>query len=147
MGHINRSTLVGCPPNKVFDVLTNVERLQEFSDMTIEVKGPGRAVQSGDTFQQRVKVLGKELESEWTAEEVTEPSLLRFHGTAPGGAEATLVEHLTPEGDGTRVEIDVEYDMPLGLLGDAIDAIYLHTKHEEHAEDILRKLKALCEAS
>ena len=148
MGHINRSTSVACPPEQVFAVLADVERLPEFSAMTVDIRnGPGRPVQVGDRFDQVVRILGKELESEWRVVEVQEPSLLRFEGTATAGANATLVERLTPDGDGTRVELDVEYDLPLGILGDAVDAVFLHSKNEEQAEEILSKLKALCEGT
>jgi ligand-binding SRPBCC domain-containing protein len=146
MGHINRSTTVSCPPDRVFAVLADVERLPEFSAMTVGIRnGPGRPIQTGDRFDQVVKILGKELESEWRATEIQEPVLLRFEGTAPGGAKATLTERLSAEGDGTRVELDVDYDLPLGILGDAVDAIFLHSKNEEQAEEILSKLKSLCE--
>jgi ligand-binding SRPBCC domain-containing protein len=148
MGHLTRSTTVTCPPERVFEVLSNVDRLSEFSEMTVAIRNsPGRPLQTGDRFEQVVKVLGKELESEWTVLEVQAPSLLRLEGSAPAGARATLIERLTPDGGGTHVELDVDYDMPLGVLGDAIDAVYLHSKNEEQADEILGKLKALCEAS
>lgn len=38
-----------------------------------------------------------------------------------------------------------DYDLPLGVLGDAVDVIYLHDKNEEQADQILSRLKALCE--
>lgn len=148
MSSLTRATTVACPPDHVFAVLADVERLPEFSEMTVAVRdGPGRPVQVGDRFEQVVRVLGKELESEWHVVEVNPPSLLRFEGTAPGGARAVLVERLVPEGDGTRVELDVEYDLPLGLLGEAVDAVYLHGKNESQAEEILAKLKLLCEST
>ena len=148
MSSLTRSSVIHCPPQRVYDVLAEVERLPQFSEMTVDVRnGPGRPVQVGDRFEQVVKVLGTELETEWEVVELTPPSLLRFEGTAPGGAHATLVERLTPEGSGTRVEIEVDYDLPLGLLGKAVDSMYLHGKNEEQAEEILAKLKALCETS
>jgi uncharacterized membrane protein len=148
MSTLTRSTLVHCRPQRVYDVLAEVERLPQFSDMTVDVRnGPGRPVQVGDRFEQVVKVLGTELETEWEVVELAPASLLRFEGTATGGAHATLVERLTPEGTGTRVEIEVDYELPLGLLGKAVDSMYLHGKNEEQAEEILSKLKALCETS
>jgi hypothetical protein len=129
----------------VFAVLAEVERLPEFSEMTVDVRGPGRPIVEGDTFEQVVQVLGKELDTSWTVVEVRQRSLLRFEGTGPAGARATLTERLTPDGDGTLVELEVDYDLPLGLLGDAVDAVYLHTKNETQAEAILAKLKVLCE--
>ena len=146
MGSINRSTFVTCPPERVFAVLADVDRLTEFSSMTVAIRnGPGRPVRAGDRFEQVVKVLGKELESEWQVVEVSPPARLRFVGTAPGGARATLVESIQAEGDGTKVTLDVDYDLPLGLLGDAVDALFLHSKNEEQAEEILDRLKELCE--
>ncbi|HEX7167756.1 MAG TPA: SRPBCC family protein [Acidimicrobiales bacterium] len=146
MAKINRSTTVDCPPERVFDVLSNVERLTEFCSMTLDVRnGPGRAVQVGDRFDQVIKVLGKKLETEWEVVEVVEPSLLRFKGAAAAGASANLVERLTPDGSGTHVELDVDYDLPLGFLGDAVDALFLQGKNEEQAEEILASLKSLCE--
>lgn len=115
--------------------------------MTVDVKGPGRPLRKGDSFEQVVKVLGKELETTWTLVEVEPDSMLTFEGTGPGGARATLIERLTVEGTGTRVEMDVEYDLPLGVLGDAVDAVYLHAENEEQAEEILARLKAICEWS
>jgi carbon monoxide dehydrogenase subunit G len=51
MSDIEREVVVSCPPDRVFDVLSNVERLTDFSEMTVAVNnGPGRAVQSGDRF-------------------------------------------------------------------------------------------------
>lgn len=148
MSTLSRSTTVACPPDRVYAVLSEVERLPEFSDMTAAVRnGPGRPVRVGDRFEQVVRVLGVELESEWRVVEIDPPSLLRFEGEAAGGARATLVERLRPEGDGTRVELEVDYDLPLGILGKAVDAAYLHSKNEEQAEEILAKLKQLCEAA
>jgi len=47
MANFVRDIVVACPPDHVFDVLSNVERLPEFSEMTVAVRnGPGRAVQT-----------------------------------------------------------------------------------------------------
>jgi uncharacterized membrane protein len=144
---LTRSTTIACPPDRAFAVLTDVDRLPEFSDMTVDVRnGPGRPLQVGDTFEQVVRVLGVELETEWRVVEVQAPTLLRLDGTASGDARASLVERLRPDGDGTHIELEVHYDLPLGILGKAVDAAYLHGKNEEQAEEILAKLKQLCEA-
>ena len=146
MGHLTRSTVVACPPDRVYAVLADVERLPEFSDMTVAVRGgPGRPVRVGDRFEQVVALVGQELDSEWHVVELEPPSLLRFEGSAAGGVRATLIERLSAEGEGTRVELDVDYELPLGVLGRAVDSVYLHGKNEEQADEILAKLKRLCE--
>ena len=146
MSSLSRSTVIDCPPDRVYAVLSNVERLPEFSEMTAEVRnGPERPIRLGDRFEQVVKVLGAELETEWEVVELSPPNLLRFEGTATGGARATLVERLSSSGGGTLVELEVDYDLPLGILGKAVDAAFLHGKNEEQAEQILVRLKELCE--
>jgi len=147
MGHLARSTVVACPPEAVYDLLTRVDRLPELSDMTVSVEGPGRPVEVSDSFEQVVKVLGKELDSTWQVVDLRPSSELRFRGDAPVGASATLTERLTPTGEGTRVDFEVEYDLPLGILGAAVDAVLLRAKAEEMAEEILVRLKALCEGT
>jgi hypothetical protein len=147
MGRIDRSTLVECRPHHVFGVLGEVERLTVFSGWTVEVMGPGRPPRADDTFEQIIKILGKELETTWTLVDVEPDSLLRFEGAGVGGARATLIARLTVDGAGTRVEMDVDDDLPLGILGDAVDAVCLHSKHEEQAEEIRATLKAICESS
>ena len=148
MTTIVREVIVSCPPSHVFNALANVERLPEFSDMTVEVKkGPGRAVQVGDTFDQVVKVLGRELDTEWEVTEVTPDSLLRVEGRSKSNGRASLTETLTPEGGGTRVRFEVDYDPPWGLLGEIADKVIFEKRHEDEAESLLERLKHLCEGT
>jgi hypothetical protein len=66
MAHIARSTLVRCPPPTVFALLSEVERLPEYSSMTVEVRNaPSRALQQGDRFDQVISLIGKHLETHW----------------------------------------------------------------------------------
>jgi hypothetical protein len=141
-----RATSIACPPEHVCAVLADVERLPEFSDMTVAIRNaPGRPVQVGDTFEQVVRVLGVELESEWHVVAVDAPHELRFEGSAPGGARATLIERIMPERDGSRVELEVDYELPLGIIGQAVDAVLVRGKIEDQAEEILTRLRLLCE--
>jgi uncharacterized protein YndB with AHSA1/START domain len=148
MTTIVREVLVSCPPARVFDALANIERLPEFSDMTVEVKNaPGRPVQVGDKFDQVVKVLGRELDTEWEVTEVTQDALLRVEGRSKSNGRASLTETLTPEGSGTRVRFEVDYDPPWGLLGEIADKVIFEKRHEEEAESLLNRLKEMCEGN
>lgn len=148
MGHIVRDINVSCPPEKVFDVLSHINRLPEFSDMTVEVKGPDRPLQVGDRFEQTVKIAGKELATDWEVVEVQAPSLLRVQGTSAQNGSATLTDRITPSGDGgSMVQIEVDYELPLGFLGEIADKLVVERKSEDEAETILTRLKELCERS
>ncbi len=147
MTNISREVVVSCPPERVFAVLSNVERLTEFSDMTVAVrKAPGRPIRPGDHFEQAVKVLGVEFDTEWEVTEVEPDRLIRIEGRSASNGRASLTHHLSPDGTGTRVRFDIDYDPPLGLLGEIVDKLGFERHHEKEAEQILARLKELCEA-
>ena len=146
MANIVRETSVSCPPSEVFAVLANVERLPEFSDMTVAVKnGPGRPLQVGDRFDQVVKLVGIELDTEWEVTEMVANSHIKIEGRSKSNGRASMTETVTPHDDGCVVRIEVDYDPPLGLLGEIADKVLFEKGHEEQAEQILVRLKALCE--
>ena len=148
MTNFVRDIVVACPPDHVFEVLSNVERLPEFSEMTVAVrKGPGRAVQTGDTFEQAVKVLGVEFDTEWTVTEVVPGRTIRVAGTSQHNGKASLTQHITAEGTGSRVSFEVDYDPPFGILGEIADKVVFERRNEEQAEQILNRLKELCEGA
>lgn len=147
MAHIKQDVHIANPPEEVFAVLVEVERLPRFSDMTVGVRHtPGRPLRPGDRFTQIIRLAGMELETDWEVTELEPNVLLRVEGRSQGGGRATLVERISPEGGGSRVAFEVDYDMPLGVLGDIADKLVgIEQHHEEDAERILSRLKELCE--
>ncbi len=115
--------------------------------MTVAVRnGPGRALATGDRFEQVVKVLGIEFETDWQATSVVVDSLIELKGTSLSNGSATLVQQVVPENDGCRVTFTVNYDPPFGLLGEIADKILFERQNEQQAERILLALKGICEA-
>jgi uncharacterized membrane protein len=147
MTKIVHEVVVSCPPDRVFALLSDVERLPEFSEMTVEVKnGPGRPLQAGDRFDQVIKVVGVEFDTEWEVTEVETGKLIRIEGRSKSNGRASLTETLTPDGEGCRVRLEVDYDPPLGIIGEIADKLVFERRHEDEAEHVLAGLKALCEA-
>jgi len=146
MTHIHRQISISCAPEKVYDVLADVERLAEFSHMTVAVKnGPGRTLAVGDHFDQVVKVLHIELDTEWEVTEVVAGALIRLEGRSTANGSASLTQRIAPEGDGSSVTFEIDYDPPFGILGDIADKAVFEQRHEHDAEQILVGLKTLCE--
>jgi uncharacterized membrane protein len=50
-----------------------------------------------------------------------------------------------PTGGGSRVELDLEYELPGGFLGEAADRVYVERRNEHEAEHSLHNLKDLLE--
>lgn len=147
MTSIKRDITINCPSDQVFAVLADVDRLPEFSDMTVAVENaPGRPLQVGDHFDQIIKILGIEIDTEWEVTEIEADTRIRIEGRTKSNGKASLTEHVAADGHGCKVTFDVEYDPPLGLLGDIADKVLFERSHEEQAEQILSRLKALCEA-
>jgi len=141
-----RDVVVSCQPEHVFGVLSEIERLPEFSPMTVAVRnGPGRALQVGDHFEQAIKVLGMEFDTNWEVTEVVANHLIRAEGTSEHNGRASLVQTIDAVGEGSRVTFEVDYDPPFGLLGEIADKVVFERRNEEQAEQILDRLKTLCE--
>ncbi len=147
MASFVRDISVTCPPQRVFAVLSDLDRLPEFSDMTVAVRnGPGRLIATGDRFEQAVKVLGIEFDTDWEVTSVVADTLIELKGKSLSNGTARLVQQIVPEGDGCRVTFTVDYDPPFGLLGEIADKVLFERQNEQQAERILLALKGICEA-
>jgi uncharacterized membrane protein len=146
MTRIRRQTTIDCHPHEVFEVLTDVEQLAAFSHMTVGISnGPGRGLQVGDRFDQIVKVLHIELDTEWEVTEVVADSRIRVEGRSKANGSAVITQHVEGWGDATLVTFEIEYEPPFGILGDIADKAVFEQRHEQDAEQILAGLKLLCE--
>lgn len=147
MTTIQRHISIACPPSDVFAVLADVERLADFSHMTVSVNGPGRLLTMGDHFHQVVKVLHVELDTEWEVTEMVADDTIRVEGRSKANGSATMTQHVVADGDGSLVTFEIEYDPPFGILGDIADKAVFEKRHEDDAEQILASLKTLCEGT
>jgi len=148
MTSIQREIHISSPPTKVFAVLADAERLAEFSHMTVAVRnGPGRPLAVGDHFEQVVKVLHIELDTEWEVTQVIADELIRVEGRSKSNGAASMTQRIAVDGEGSRVTFDIDYDPPFGLLGDIADKVVFERRHEADAELILASLKTLCEGA
>jgi uncharacterized membrane protein len=146
MTTIRRQISISSPPNKVFSVLSDVERLAEFSHMTVGVSNaPGRPLAVGDRFDQVVRVLHLELDTEWEVTEIVADERICVEGRSKANGSASISQHVAAEGDGSLVTFQIEYDPPFGILGDIADKAVFEQRHEHDAEQILVGLKTLCE--
>ncbi|MGZ4767714.1 MAG: SRPBCC family protein [Ilumatobacteraceae bacterium] len=146
MTSIRRQISISCAPGQVFEVLADVERLADFSHMTVAVSnGPGRMLTVGDHFNQVVKVLHVELDTEWEVTEIVAGETIRVEGRSKANGSASVTQHIAAQGDGSLVTFEIEYDPPFGILGDIADKAVFEKRHEHDAEQILVSLKMLCE--
>ncbi len=146
MAHIERSVRVEAAPADVFDVLTDLDRLPHWATTVVENHDmPDGPLQPGQRFRQTVRVAGSNLETDWVVRSVDPPREIEYEATAPGGGELRMVQRVAPDGEASRVELELDYQLPGGFLGEALDQVYVERRNEREAEHSLNNLKELVE--
>lgn len=141
------AVLVDASPGRVWDILTRLDALQEYDPAIARVtclpgasSGPGAARQcdlrAGGWFRERVTVWEPHRAVAFELRECTLPvRRLHHHYT------------LTPEGSGTRVEQRMEYELKHGLLGRALDALFVRRQWDAGIKGFFVGLKRYAESA
>ncbi len=56
-------------------------------------------------------------------------------------------QRVSPRGSGSRVDLEVDYELPAGALGAVLDRMYVERRNEREAEHTLQNLKDVVEAT
>ncbi len=148
MAHIERSIDIEASPEAVFKVLTDLDRLPDWSTVTISTHdAPDGDLKVGDTFHQTLRVLGRNIDCDWRVTEVDPPNRIAYEATAPGGGQLRMAQHVGRQGNQSRVELDLDYDLPGGFAGELLDRAYVERRNEREAEHSLHNLKELIEGA
>ena len=146
MPAIHKSTVVNAPIETVFDAFDDPEALPQYVPPMTHVREVHRSDQRlGDSFQATYVVLGMHFDEAFTYAEYVRPTKLvtRFEGPMRGSMGATL----TPQdGATTRVDLEIDYQMPGGVVGKVADALLVERMNEKNAERMLENLKMIVES-
>ena len=144
MTRIERSVEVPGSPDRVFALLTDLERLPEWATIVVDTRDVSdHPLRAGSTFRQTVRVLGQEIDSDWKVVALEHPELVSYEATGAGGARLTMTQRLSAADGDTRVDLEIDYELPGGLIGTAIDRTYFEPHNEREAERSLENLRAL----
>ncbi len=147
MAKLDKSIEVDAPPKQVFEALTDLDLLPVWSTITVETHGtPRKPIDEGDTFTQTLRVLGRNLECTWEVTRFQRPKLVAYSSEAPGGGMLRMVQAVEQTGGGSRVEVELDYELPGGLVGELFDSAYAEQRNERELEHSLHNLRELVEA-
>lgn len=139
MAEIHKSTTVAAPVDKVFEIVDDpanfpryVPNVQEVADVR---RSDGRI---GDSFRVIYKVLGITFDEKFTVSDYERPN--RVKSSFSGGMTGTFAWTFEPQGAGSKVTIDVHYELAGGPLGKAVDSLMLQRVNEKTIEDTLQNL-------
>ena len=147
MAHIERSIDIDRPAGEVFHVLVDLDRLPRWATILVENHDtPGRPLQTGDRFRQTIRIAGIHLQTDWRVHEVDRPTRVSYEATEERGGKLRMTQrvHESPDG-GCRVELDLDYDLPGGVFGEAADRLFVERRNQREAEHTLENLKDLLE--
>ena len=146
MARIRREIEIGRPPEDVFTVLTDLDRLPDWATIVADTREVSDTpLRVGCTFRQRLRVLGQELETSWRVTEFDAPRLVAYEATGPAGSRMDMRQTVQPVPGGSRLTLEVDYDLPGGAVGEALDHLVVHSQNEGEAERSLEQLRGLLE--
>lgn len=132
---------IDAPPQEVWDVVMDPERLHEW--VTIH-RGLG---EHGDGHMRQTLCLrGVSFHVDWTLAEADEPRLAVWEGKGPARSRAHTLYRLTPIDGRTRFDYENEFKAPFGPLGRVAAGALVGGLPEREAAATLKRLKALLEA-
>lgn len=146
MTRVERSIEIDAPPERVFELLTDLDRLEEWATIAGDSETlPDKPLRQGATWKHKVKVAGVELEGDWSVVAIDPPRLVQYEATRGGGGWLKMRQSVAPAGAGSRVELEVEYELPWGVLGEAVDKLIVERGNEREADESLQNLKDILE--
>jgi uncharacterized membrane protein len=143
MPKIGKSISINAPAEKIFDYWTEPANLPEVWPSVVEVKDRQRLPNGGNFFRWVYKMAGMRFEG--TSQDVEYVTNRRTVTDLKGGIDSTITVTLQPEGDGTQVAFEVEYTVPVPLLGKLAEAAIVKLNQNE-IELLLANLRVRMEA-
>ncbi len=145
MTKISHSIRVQAPQDDVFTLLTDLDRLPDWSTITVTTQGaPTQPINKGDTFQQSLRVVGRQIDTDWTVTELDRPRHVAYEAKGRGGAQLRMAQTVEPSGEGCTVSFEIDYDLPGGVAGGLASAL-MERRNEREVEHSLQNLKEIAE--
>ena len=139
MPKIERSVTINAPVKKIFDYIADPKLQVEWWPGMIEVKDIKQTEQGvGSTYKFAYKVAGMRFEGEDTVEEYIPNK--KMVTRSKGGIESSWTWNFEPYNDKTKVEVIVEYKVPIPVLGKIAEALVLKQNQRE-ADHALANIK------
>ena len=138
MVKLHKTVKIHVPVDRVFAFLTDPHNLPEIWPSMVEVKNVTPATGGGYNFGWVYKMAGMKFEG---ASDATEFVLNQRHGTkSTKGIESKFTWIYQTEDTDTRLTVDIEYKVPIPLIGKIAEAIILK-QNDHEADTLLENLK------
>jgi uncharacterized membrane protein len=143
MAKLKKTITIKAPVEKVFDYWQEPANLPEVWPSLMEVKDVKPLPNGGYSFHYVYKMAGMRLKG--TSEDTEYVRNQRTINKSKGGIQATQTFIYQPEAGGTKLTWEIEYTVPVPLLGRLAEAIIVKM-NEREVNLVLANLKARMEA-
>jgi uncharacterized membrane protein len=143
MAKLDKTITIKAPVEKVFEYLAKPTNLPEIWPSLIEVKDLKQSPQHlGDTWHWAYKMAGLRFEGDSKITEFVPNK--RMVSKSTGGIPSTFVYTFEKENGHTRFHEEVEYNIPVPVLGKFAEGV-VQKLNEREADVFLANLKAILE--
>ena len=125
MGHAVMKGHVEAPIEQVFDYGVDFSRTAEWNVMIVEMEPRPPLAKVGDRFKGKMKLLGRIYEGEGEVTAFDRPRMFAIKSTQPMGGHQNWTVRFTPAGTGTDFDDEIDYEVPLGIVGAVADKLFL----------------------
>ena len=146
MSVVTSTVLIAAPPEAVWSVVMDPERLAEWVTIHRSLRavtpGPPR---EGSQMEQVLHLRGADLHVRWLLVECRAPVLARWEGHGPARSQALIEYRLRPVAEGTRFDYHNEFQPPFGAVGALASRTVMGHVPQREADRSLAALRALVE--
>lgn len=149
MSRVTASIDIDAPPEKVWEIVMDPERLGDWVTIHREAdRVSDRPLKDGSTLRQELCLRHVTFHVRWKVDEARPCRVAVWDGKGPARSRAHSVYRLAPNGNGgTSFEYENEFKAPLGPLGAAASRALVGGVPQREANATLAKLKRLAEGS
>jgi len=145
MVRVERKIVINCPLEKVFQFVTNPENWTKYVTSLVDVRDlSNQDVSPGTTFKWTYRMLGMNFHGRG---EVTENvKNKKFGMKMEGNFPIKETYTFSKAENGTELNVEIEYDMPGKIMSIVANKSIMEKINKKEAENVLTKIKILCEA-
>jgi carbon monoxide dehydrogenase subunit G len=133
MVKISRSIYINAPVEKIFTFLADPCNLPEVWPSMVATQVTGITHTGGQNFNWEYKMAGMRIQGE--SEVLEHIPNQKVITQSKKGIESKFIWRYQPEGKGTRLQVEVDYIVPVPLLGKLAESVV--AKLNEHEADVL----------
>jgi uncharacterized protein YndB with AHSA1/START domain len=145
---VRSSVLIAAPPERVWAVVMDPQRLAEWVTIHRAVRdvSPGPP-HEGSHMDQVLHLRGADIRVHWRLVECVPPTLARWEGHGPARSQALIEYRLVAVPDGTRFDYENEFRPPFGTVGALASRTVMGHVPQREADRSLAALRTLVEQS